>query len=380
VEHAVRCFATAAAGSGAVAAEEVAGLGLSSIERVPGGVAFAAETSELYRALLWLRSVNRLLVEMGRFNAFTHDRLYAGVKRIAWEEWLDPDATLAVDVQLTGDNRWVQHSGFTVLRVKDAICDRLREATGRRPSIDKRHPAVRVHARVHANRAAVYLDASGEPLFKRGWRVADHPAPLRETLAAAILWLTGWRGERPLFDPLCGSGTLLIEAALIGARIAPGLASGRSFACQRWRTFDSGAWEQAVAAARGEIDLNRCPAIAGSDHDPAAVAATRANAKAAGVGEVVQVAVAEIGAATPPPGPATLITNPPYGERIGEKEGLAALYADLGHLLKAHCVGWDAFVLSGDRDLTRHLHLSANRRFPLRNGPLDCRLLHYEVR
>ena len=177
-----------------------------------------------------------------------------------------------------------------------------------------------------------------------------------------------------------GSGTLLIEAALIGARIAPGLASGRSFACQRWRTFDSGAWAQAVAAARAEIDLNRCPVIAGSDHDPAAITAARANAKAAGVGERVRFTVAEIAEALPPPGPGTMITNPPYGERLGEKESLAALYADLGHLLKGRCTGWDAFVLSGDRDLTCHLHLKTSRRFPLRNGPLDCRLLRYEVR
>jgi len=376
----MKCFATAAAGSDTVVADELAGLGIESAERVPGGVAFDGETSDLYRALLGLRSANRLMVEVGSFNAFTHDRLYAGVKRIAWERWLDPGATLAVDVHLSGDNRWVKHGGFTVLRVKDAICDRLREATGRRPSIDKRHPAVRVHARIRANRAAIYLDASGEPLFKRGWRVADHPAHLRETLAAAIVRLTGWHGERPLFDPLCGSGTLLIEAALIAARIAPGLAPGRRYACQRWRTFDPGAWEEAVATARGQIDLGRCPPIVGSDLDPAAVAATRANAQAAGVGEVVQVVEAEVGVATPPPGPGTLITNPPYGERIGDKGALAALYADLGHLLKGRCPGWEAFVLSGDRDLTRHLHLKTSRRWPLRNGPIDCRLLRYEVR
>ncbi len=376
----MKCLATAAAGSDGVVADELAALGVESAERVPGGVAFECDVAHLYRALLGLRATNRLLVEVGRFNAFTHDRLYAGVKRIAWEGWFDPDATLAVDVHLSGDNRWVQHGGFTVLRVKDAICDRLREATGRRPSIDKRHPAVRVHARIRANRAAIYLDASGEPLFKRGWRVADHPAHLRETLAAAIVQLAGWRGDRPLFDPLCGSGTLLIEAALIAARIAPGLAPGRRYACQRWRTFEPEVWEQAVAAAREQIDLNRCPAIVGSDLDPAAVAATRANAEAAGVGEVVRVAEAEVGAALPPAGPGVLITNPPYGERIGDKRALAALYADLGHLLKGRCPGWEAFLLSGDRDLTRHLHLKASRRWPLRNGPIDCRLLRYEVR
>ncbi len=376
----MRCLATAAAGSEGVVAEELDALGLDSIERVGGGVAFACERPGLYRALIGLRAANRLLVQVGRFNAFTHDRLYKGVRRVAWEAWLDPDATLAVDVHLGGKNRWVQHGGFTVLRVKDAICDRLREVTGRRPSIDKRHPQVRVHARVRDNRAAIYLDASGEPLYRRGWRVAGHPAHLRESLAAAILLLTGWRGERPLFDPLCGSGTLLIEAALIAARIAPGLAPGRGYACHRWRGFDPAVWEEAVAAVRAQVELERCPPIVGSDRDPEAVAATRANAEAAGVGEVVRVAVAEVGAARPPAGPGLVVTNPPYGERLGEKRALATLYAELGHLLKGRCPGWDAYLLSGDRDLTRHLHLRASRRWPLRNGPIDCRLLHYAVR
>jgi putative N6-adenine-specific DNA methylase len=375
----MRCFATAAGGLEEVLAGELTDLGVQEVGRRPGGVAFTGERRDLYRACLWLRTATRVFVELAAFNSFTHDRLYAGVRRIPWEEWLDPAHTLAVDCRLGRDNQWIDHSGFTVLRVKDALCDRLRETTGRRPDIDKDRPDVRVHARVDHNRAAIYLDAAGAPLHKRGWRVASHPAHLRETLAAGIVLLSGWDRRSPLFDPLCGSGTLLIEGALLAAGIAPGIAGDRTFACQRWRDFDPELWQSLREEARAAVRLAGLPPIAGSDRDPRAVAAARANAEAAGVGDVVTIEERAIDAAQPPPGTGTLVTNPPYGERLGEGADLAPLYAALGALLKRRCQGWRAFVLAGNRELTAALHLKATRRYPLRNGPIDCRLLHYEL-
>jgi len=375
----MRCFATVATGLEEILAGELTALGVREVERRPGGLAFTGERRDLYRACLGLRTATRVMVELADFNSHTHDRLYAGVRRIPWEEWIGPDRTLAVDCRLGSHNQWIEHSGFTVLRVKDALCDRLREATGRRPNIDKERPDVRVHARIDYNRAAIYLDAAGAPLHKRGWRVASHPAHLRETLAAGIVLLSGWDRRSPLFDPLCGSGTLLIEGALIAANIAPGLAGKRAFACQRWHDFDAALWQELREEARAAILRDDLPAIAGSDRDPRAVAATRANAKAAGVGEIVIVAQCPIDKAQPPTGAGTLLTNPPYGERLGEGADLAPLYAALGTLLKQRCKGWRAFILAGSKELTAALHLKATRRYPLRNGPIDCRLLQYDL-
>ncbi|MGD2063393.1 MAG: THUMP domain-containing protein [Nitrospirota bacterium] len=375
----MRCFATAAGGLEEVLTGELSVLGMREVERRPGGVAFTGARRDLYRACLWLRTATRVFVELGTFNSFTHDRLYAGVRRIPWEEWLDPDCTLAVDCRLGRANQWIDHSGFTVLRVKDALCDRLRETTGRRPDIDKERPDVRVHARIGHNRAAIYLDAAGTPLHKRGWRVTGHPAHLRETLAAGIVLLSGWDRQSPLFDPLCGSGTLLIEGALLAAGIAPGIAGDRAFACQRWRDFDPGLWQSLRQEARAAVRRDDLPPIAGSDRDPRAVAAARANADAAGVGHLVTIEQRAIDAAQPPPGTGTLVTNPPYGERLDGETDLAPLYAALGTLLKQRCKGWRTFVLAGNRELTAALHLKATRRYPLRNGPIDCRLLHYDL-
>jgi putative N6-adenine-specific DNA methylase len=375
----MRCFATVAAGLEQVLTGELTALGMREIERRPGGIAFTGERRDLYRACLTLRTATRVMVELAHFNSHTHDRLYAGVRRIPWEEWLGPDWTLAVDCRLGGHNQWIDHSGFTVLRIKDALCDRLRDLTGRRPDIDKERPEVRVHARIDYNRATIFLDAAGSPLHKRGWRVAGHPAHLRETLAAGIVLLSGWDRRSPLFDPLCGSGTLLIEGALLAANIAPGIAGKRSFACQRWLDFDAGLWGSLVEEARTAVQRDGLPIIAGSDRDPRAVAAARANAKAAAVGDLITVEQRAIEAAHPPPGPGTLLTNPPYGERLGEGADLAPLYAALGTLLKQRCKGWRAFVLAGSKELTAALHLKATRRYPLRNGPIDCRLLHYDL-
>ncbi|MFA7506239.1 MAG: THUMP domain-containing protein [Burkholderiaceae bacterium] len=362
-------------------AKELEALGAAT-KPARGGVAFEGDLALAYRANLRSRIASRILLRLERAPYRNEDELYRIANAIDWTVWFGPAQTLRVDV--TGSRSPLRSLNFATLRIKDAIVDLVRERTGDRPSIDTRRPDARVFAHLDEREASVYLDLSGEPLFKRGWRQRDDKgeAPLKENLAAGLLALAGWQPTQPLFDPFCGSGTILIEAAQIARGIAPGLS--RRFGFERLLRFDEALWTDLRAQAQGEMQAGRnAPlAIFGSDIDPRAIAQARANARRAGLGDDgIGFTVADCRQlAAPATTPGMIVCNPPYGERIDVADGdYEETMLAFGQGLKKGFAGWEAWVLSGDRKLPRHLRIREKRKFPLYNGPIDCRLFGFEL-
>jgi putative N6-adenine-specific DNA methylase len=374
-------FATCARGVEEVLAAELRGLGLAEVEPGRGGVSFRGSMADAGRANLCLRTAHHVLLRLASFTAPDSQALYEESRRLAWADHLTQTMTFAVDSTRTlpapGLPPGITHTHFAALKVKDAIADALRERRGARPSVDTRDPDLRIRLHLEGETATLFLDTSGESLHRRGYRPRHAEAPLKETLAAAVVLLSGWDGATPLCDPLCGSGTLVVEAALLARRLAPG--RGRHFGFERWPGFDAQAWKRLRAAVESEARPARAP-IAGSDCDPRALDLARQSARAAGVEDDVSFArrqLAEARAPAPPPG--VLVCNPPYGERLGEAARLAGLYRTLGEVLKHRFAGYTAFVLAGNLDLAKEIGLAPSRRMVLMNGPIECRLLRYEM-
>lgn len=368
-------FATTAKGVEEVLARELVALGIASAAE-PGGVRFSGDWSACYRANLWLRTANRVLLPLVTFPCATPQELYAGVRTAVWHDHLTPDMTLAVDCNLRDSA--LTHSGFVALKTKDAIVDAIRDRAGRRPNVDTRDPDLRVNVHLVKNRCTVSLDTSGVPLDRRGYRLDRNEAPLRETLAAALVQLSGWDGTVPLADPMCGSGTIPIEAALFAARRAPGLLRP-GFAFQRWPAYDRELWRRLTEEAAGEARASLPVPLVGYDRSPRALAVARQNSIRAGVQGLVTLAERELSAFSPPPGPGVLLFNPPYGRRLGEEEELKPLYRQIGDVMKQRCTGYTAWVFTGSADLAKCVGLRASRRIVLFNGPIECRLLKYEL-
>jgi putative N6-adenine-specific DNA methylase len=400
-------FAVSARGIEAVTAAELEQLGAQAVRPVPGGVHFEGDLRLLYRASLWLRTASRILRPLRDFAAQTPEMLYSQTRRVRWEDFLDPSKTLAVHATIEGaasrsehakahppDRRdpprgqfaarkpapqGINHSMFAALKVKDAIVDRLRREQGSRPNVDKDNPDILVHAHFAGGRCTLSLDATGSSLHERGYRVRTTAAPLKETLAAAIIDLTGWDGRAPFFDPMCGSGTLVIEAALKALRIAPGLARD-SFGFQRWPEFDGTVWQEVVNDAKQEKLAAPPGEFIATDRDPDAAEAAQENARQAGVEKFVKFSIRQFGAMTPPTSqPGFLVTNPPYGSRLGEEAEVQALYEEMSEVLKARYAGWQVFIMAGNLGLARHITLPATQKIKLNNGPLECRLLKFEI-
>jgi len=369
-------FATAGKGVEGVVADELRRLGIMGVTVEKGGVRFKGEMPDCWRANLWLRAANRVLLPLAVFPCATPQELYDGVRTIPWMHHLTPEMTLAVDCSLRDSD--ITHSGFVALKTKDAIVDELRDRCGRRPSVDTRDPDLRVNVHLVKNRCTVSLDSSGAPLDRRGYRLDRTEAPLRETLAAAMVELSGWDGAIPLADPMCGSGTILVEAALKAARRAPGLLRKR-FGFQRWPGFDPILWKAVVAEAQGAALTSLPVPLLGCDQMGRALAVARQNARRAGVEGILTLVQQELAAFTPPPGPGVLLFNPPYGERLGEEEALKPLYRQIGDVMKQRCTGYTAYLLTGSQELAKCVGLRASRRFVLYNGPIECRLLKYEL-
>lgn len=369
-------FATAAKGVEEVLANEIRSLGIPDPCLEKGGVRFRGDLGACYKANLWLRTAQRILMPVAEFPCDSPETLYEGVRSIPWARYLTPDMTLAVSCNLRDSA--MTHSGFTALKTKDAIVDSIRDSHGRRPNVDTVDPDLLVNVHLVRNRCTVSLDTSGTGLDKRGYRLETKEAPLRETLAAAIIELSRWDGTSTLVDPLCGSGTIPIEAALKASRRPPGLIrSGYGF--QRWPAYDASLWRNIFREAR-EQALSELPvSILGSDASSGAIRNARRNAERAGIAQFVTFGNRDIGDVSPPPSPGIVLCNPPYGVRLGEEEALKPLYKKIGDMLKRRFNGYTAFLLVGNAALAPCIGLRASRRIVLFNGPIECRLLRYEL-
>ena len=376
-------FATASAGFEPLLAAELAEFGAVHLKPARGGLRFQGTLEVAYRACLWSRTASRILLPLAELPVVDSQTLYAGVLELPWEEHLAPEGTLSVE--FSGSCPGIDHSHYGALRVKDAIVDRFRARCGQRPDVNRRQPDLRIHVQWRDGQATVSLDLSGDSLHRRGYREAPVAAPLKETLAAALLLKSGWpeiaAAGGPLLDPLCGSGTLAIEAAWIAGDRAPGL-SREYWGFSGWLGHIPALWSRLLAEARERwaAGQSRIPLILASDHDPKAVRAALINAGQAGVADGLRIERREWMSVEPPPGPpGLLIVNPPYGERLGEQDEVAALYIQLGDRLKARFAGWRAALFTGNPDLAKRMGLRAEKAHTFHNGPLECRLLRFRV-
>jgi putative N6-adenine-specific DNA methylase len=371
-----RYFATCGRGIEPMLADELLALGAAEVTPGRGGVAFAGGRALLYRANLWLRTAVRVLRPILEVTVRSPDELYEAVGGLDWSSYLTPNHTLAVDCNVRDSA--LTHSKYAALRVKDAICDQFVAKCGRRPSVDVEEPLVGLNLHVYRDQAVLSLDSSGASLHKRGYRPIQTRAPLNEALAAALVLRTGWRGEVPFADPLCGSGTLPIEAAWLALRRPPGL-TRRRFGFMGWMDYDVRLWTELRDEARRGV-LKALPApVLGSDVRGDAVAFATSNARAAGIGHLLHFDKRDVRDFRPPEGtPGVLVCNPPYGERLGEEKELRGLYRLLGEVCRERLAGWMVWVLTGNQRLAREIGLEPAEQVPLYNGKIPCRLLKLE--
>ncbi len=379
-------FATAPRGTEGVLAAELRTLAGEAgspprVAETRGGVAFGARLEDAYRACLWSRIASRVLLPLRRFEAASADALYQGVAAIDWAAHLGSERTLAVDVAGGGSPAGPPH--FLTLKTKDAIVDRVRRAEGARPSIDTARPDVKVNVHLAGEWVTVSLDLAGRGLHRRGIGRRGAAAPLKENLAAALLAITGWpsRPGEPLLDPMCGSGTILVEAAWMALDVAPGLAR-RHFGAEGWRGHDPRLWRRLLAEARERrgAGAQRTVRIAGSDVSRSALRTARDNLERAGVSRHVDLEHRELRDVEAPwPDAGSVVTNPPYGERLGEVGELGPLYGLLGDVLKRRFPGWRTWVLAGNPALAKRIGLKPAARHILWNGPIECRLLEIPI-
>jgi len=372
-------FATVARGLEPIAAQELERLGASDVRPDFTGVHFVGDRSLLYRVNLWARTIFRVLVTLREFHCPDAERLYQEVQKIPWQQYLQPHNTLAVNA--TGGNQKLNHTHFTALQVKNAIVDQQRRQFGQRSSVDTQNPDLLINAHIHQNRCILSLDSSGSSLHKRGYRPAMGLAPLKETLAAALLDMAEWEPSLPFLDPLCGSGTLPLEASLKALNIAPGLFR-RQFAFEKWSDFDEPLWQQLLEEAENsELSELKAPII-GCDRDLDILNQARINAEQCGVADKLTFTQKDLSVLSLLDAPAdhgVIICNPPYGERIGDVKELGDLYKLLGDVFKQSFKGWTAFVLTGNKELAKRVGLKASRRIPVYNGSIPCTLLKYEL-
>jgi len=379
-----RFFSSCAPGLEELLVAELRELGIEDARATAGGVQFGGSLEDAYRACLWSRVASRILFALAEVDARDADELYAGVVDLPWEQHIGAGATIAVD--FIGTSEALRNTLFSARRVKDAVVDRLRAVTGLRPDVDVQSPDIRIVARLHRGKLALSIDLGGGAQHRRGYRSGTGAAPLKENLAAALLLRCGWpelaAAGGALYDPMCGSGTLLIEGALIAAGAAPG--EWRAIATQKWRGHDAALWLHLSAQARElrENGLARLPPVFGADVDARVLEHAAANARAAGLGEHLRFEAISVAAQRRPAAMAQqrglLICNPPYGERMGEFEALREVYADLGRLAREEFADWRIAVLTTEGPLVDCLDMRFERRYRFRNGPIDCRLLVHD--
>ncbi len=363
-------FATCPRGLETILANEMQQQGAAQIRPTDGGVSCQGNLETAYRLNLHSRSASRILLQLSSQPYRNEDDIYRAAKNIRWEDWFHAGQSFKIKAE--GKRARVKSLDFTALKIKDGLCDRFRSSQGQRPSVSKTAPDIRIHAFLSEQTLTLFIDTSGEALFKRGYRQDAGEAPLRENLAAGLLLLAGYNGSQPFQDPFCGSGTIAIEAALIATRRAPGL--NRRFGFENLGNFDASLWQRLHQEAQAAV-LPQAPApIAGSDSQRHMIRLAAANAREAQVAEHIVFQVADVRDTRPNGENGVLLANPPYGVRLEEIQTLHALYPQLGSWLKQHYPGWLCGFLSADRELPKLMRLSPKRKIPLYNGNLDCRL------
>jgi 23S rRNA (guanine2445-N2)-methyltransferase / 23S rRNA (guanine2069-N7)-methyltransferase len=383
MSDALPLFVTCPKGVEPVLAAELAQLGASQTKERQGGVSCEAPQRDAYRICLWSRLASRVLMPMATFPCASPDELYAAAHAIDWPELFDVNSTFAIEV--AGHSPHLTHTQFAGLKVKDAVADRFRDALGSRPDVDTAKPDIRIHLHLDRENATLSLDLAGESLHRRGYRSRSVEAPLKENLAAALLVRAGWPAMAgtgaPFLDPMCGSGTLVLEAAYMASDIAPGI-SRAQWGFQAWHEHRPKVWEdlREEAQARREAGMKNLPMLIGQDIDPRPVAAARQNAERAGFGESIRWQRGDLSDMQPPEGPpGLLVTNPPYGERLGNDADTIKIHSLLGAALKERFAGWHVGVFTGRPDLGPRLGLRAEKMYSLYNGALPCKLLLFDV-
>lgn len=362
------------AGLEEVLANELSSLGAEKIEVGNRVVRFSGDKALMYRANLELRTALRILVPIHRFRVRHQNELYKKVQQVDWSKYLDLTDTLAVDAVTNSD--FIRHSHYAALKTKDAIVDQFRDKTGRRPDVDIKTPTIRLHLHVRNDWGTILLDSSGESLHKRGYRQVSVAAPINEVLAAGMIMLAGWKGDSPFVDPMCGSGTLPIEAALIAYNTPPQILR-KSFGFMRWKDFDAGLWRQVKKQALAQ----KTPfthTIWASDTESEAIEAIETNLRSLDLIRKVEVRRIDFLKLSPPERPGLLMMNPPYDERL-EYSDINNFYKDIGDQLKQTYSGWEAWIISSNKEALKHIGLRPSRKTTLYNGALECKFHKFEM-
>ena len=368
-------FASCPRGLESLLVEDLGAAGVAHVKQIPGGVHFAADWPSCYAINLHSRIATRVLWRVAHGRYAKEDDIYRLALETPWTKWFDVEQTIRVDV--TAVKSPLKSLEFITLRIKDAVCDRFRREFDKRPSVDTREPDVRIHSFITADECTLYIDTSGAPLYQRGLRQKTVEAPLKENIAAGILRLSGWQPGTPLIDPMCGSGTFLVEAAQMALNIAPG--AGRDFGFQRLKNFDLAVWKEMLDTAMDGEKPAAFANIYGSDLSPVAVRAALANLDRAGLLPAVSLSSGDVLVIDAPAEAGIMIANPPYGERLSELDDLAEFYPLLGSALKRKFAGWNCYLLSADTRLPKMMRLTPSKKTPLFNGALECRLYEFKM-
>ncbi|KFB76951.1 MULTISPECIES: THUMP domain-containing class I SAM-dependent RNA methyltransferase [Candidatus Accumulibacter] len=368
-------FASCPRGLEQLLLEDLRVAGARDLKSIFGGVHFLADWPVCYRANLYSRIATRILWRVALASYRNEEDIYRLALDTPWPKWFVSEQTFRVDVNAVKST--LKSLEFVTLRIKDAICDRFRRETGKRPSVDTRQPDLRVHGFISKEECILYLDTSGAPLYQRGLRQKTVDAPIKENLAAGILRLSGWQPGVALLDPMCGSGTFLLEAAQIALGVAPG--ARRPFAFEQLRHFDLAVWQRLLEAARAGEAAATDAGIFGSDLSPAAVRASLANLDRAGLLPLVTLSTGDLLEIKAPAEHGVMVSNPPYAERVFDRDQLAQFYPLLGSALKRRFAGWNCYLISADTRLPKMVRLTPSKKTPLFNGALECRLYEFRM-
>ncbi len=369
-------FASTARGLVEPLETELKDLGLNVTGKYIGGVFFESNWEGCYKANLHSRLASRILKPVLDFTAYQPEELYSQILRHDFTKYIKPNQTISIDASISDSK--MRDQRFVAMKVKDAVVDQFREKFGVRPDVDNNNPALRIHVRAIKNQFNVAIDTSGDSLFKRGYRKDVGEAPLKENLAAGLLQLAEWDAQTPIVDFMCGSGTFLIEAAMKALNIAPGI-NRKGFGFQNWLTYDEAAWEKVVQEALDNEKETLDFKLYGFDIDSKVLKSAKENAKAAGVDDVIEFKRESVATVEPPVEKGLIVVNPPYGARIGDEDNLRDVYRDLGFTLKHRFKGWDAWILSGNKELIADLKLKSTRKHFVFNGNIECRFLKYSM-